>query len=732
MGQENNEHHRVMESLTELTELVTVLPRGGYLIDSPVGYIQFGAPPETIKDTMALPESVPQIFVLPRELFHRQKGISIAELEFPIYYNFFIRKRRTTIIGTRDQIAKLIRTLNEAIFGPKDVTLSKDVHQSRKDVVVPDLRKEMAYFGGAFTFKDLVGLGYIKDNRFSYENVDIVINEDNDFDIFFDDEKVAHIPGMIEYKSKFRIGIRLPEPYNPPLFGVTCLGPSHGFDPTENTSGYVIWLNHNGIMVDPPVDSTEWLENSNVNPKLIDSIILTHCHADHDAGTFQKIMEEGKVTVFATHTVINSFLRKYAALSDEPVTYLSQLFRYHPIYLGQPVYVHGGEFQFFYTLHSIPTIGFTLRFQNQSFVYSSDHQADPEVHKKLLDLGVIDKDRYEQLSNFPWDSKVIYHESGIPPLHTPIKYLNSLDPDVQKRIVVYHIAKKDFPEKTDLKLATFGIENTLYFETTSPPYEKMYQILGLLKHLDFFDSLPVEKVQEFVSIIKEETFPKGTKIIEKGTMGDKFYIISSGNVEIVSDELVSKKRAGTYEYFGEMTLMTEKPRAADVIAETDVVVYTIEKNKFLSFISNTEFEVTLQRLVENRENVIWNVLQASPLFNRLSSYQKTWIESILQPVEYKGKGVLIHEGKLIDHVFVINEGEVQVSQNERHIITLGKGDFIGAMHKIQRNEPADYTFTHADTISLLAINKSDVLEFVNKNPGVGMMFTYDFCKGSAC
>jgi CRP-like cAMP-binding protein len=715
-----------MESLTELTERVTKLPRGGYLVQSPIGYIQFGAPPETIKDTMMLPESVPQIFVLPRLLFHRQKGISIAELEFPVYYNFFIKKKKSLIIGTREQISRLIRTLHEAVFGPKDVSLSRDVHPSHKDIILPDLRKEMNYFRADFTFKNIVGLGFFKNNRYSLDNVTIIADENHDFDLYFDNDKVAHIPGMIEYKAKFNIGERLPEPYNPPLFGVTCLGPSHGFDPAENTSGYIIWLNHNGIMVDPPVNSTEWLENSNVNPKLIDSIILTHCHADHDAGTFQKILEEGKITVYATRTVINSFLRKYAALSDEPISYLSRLFRYHPIYLGQPVFIHGGEFNFFYTLHSIPTVGFTLKFQDQTFVYSSDHQGDPEVQKKLYDLGVIGKERYEQLHGFPWDSKVIYHESGIPPLHTPIAYLNSLPEDIQKKIVVYHIAKKDFPEKTDLTLATFGIENTLYFKTEPPRYEKMYQILGMLKHLDFFDSLAVEKVQEFVSIIQEEKFKKGETIIQQGTKGDKFYIICSGNVAINSDELITNKVASTYEYFGEIALMTEKPRAADVVAETDVTAYTIEKNKFLSFISGTEFELTLQRLIKNRENVIWNVLASCPLFSRLSSYQKTWIESILVLVEYKGTGILIEEGKQIDNIYIINEGEVFVSQKGKYITTLKRSDFIGAMHKIHRGERAEYTFTYEDEISLLTLKNEDVLEFVNKNPGVGMMFTFDF------
>jgi hypothetical protein len=31
--------------------------------------------------------------------------------------------------------------------------------------------------------------------------------------------------------------------FNPPEFGVTVLGCSHGFDPKGSTSGYVFWIN---------------------------------------------------------------------------------------------------------------------------------------------------------------------------------------------------------------------------------------------------------------------------------------------------------------------------------------------------------------------------------------------------------------------------------------------------------------------------------------------------------
>ncbi len=715
-----------MKSLTKIHDIVTQLPRGGYLLDSEEGYIQFGSPPETIKDTMALPKSVPQIFVLPQQLFHRQKGISIAELEFPIYFNYFIKKRKTKIICSKEQSLRLLEILREAVFGPEDVSLKDDVQSHYSDIILPDLRKELDFYRGNTTFDDLLEFGYFKKDIYKIGNVAIKIDLKHNYDVFFGKKMVAQIPGIIEYKPKYIVGQRLPEPYKPPLFGVTCLGPSHGFDPTENTSGYIIWLNHNGIMIDPPVNSTEWLKDSNVNPKLIGSIILTHCHADHDAGAFQKILEEGKITLYTTKTVLDSFLKKYSSLSGEPISYLKKLFNFHRIYLGQPVFIHGGECNIFYTLHSIPTIGFTLKFQDQTFVYSSDHQADPAVQKELLAKGIISKERYKQLQNFPWDSKVIYHESGIAPLHTPIKYLNSLPKNIQKKTVVYHIAKKDFPEETDLTLATFGIEKTLYFKTKPPVYEKMYEMIGVLKHLDFFDTLSVTKVQEFVSIINEEKYKKGSSVIEKGKKGSKFFIISSGNVTIVNDELVDKKVLGTYEYFGEVALLTEQPRTVDVIAETDVIVYTIEKNKFLSFISGTDFEKTLRRLIKNRNRGVWNILSVSKFSKYLSSYQKTWIESILVQEKYEKSGTIIREGEVLKRIYIISKGKVNVSKKGKKIAVLDKGDFIGAMSRIHRGEAAEFTFTYNKPVTLLYISKKDAIEFLKRNPGLGMKFSYSF------
>lgn len=703
--------------------IVTPLPRGGYLVSTPEGNIQFGAPPETIKDTIPSEGSVPRIFVLPRVLFHWQKGINVADMEFPIYFNFFLKKQRVTVFCSHDQARRLVTALRQAVFGPRSLNLEHDAYPAADDAFVPDISGEVAYFRRGLQLSDLLAVRrFSEEGSLTYGRVRVECTDRGLYELYIDDTLAAEIPDTVQYTPTYDIGQRLPEPFVPPRFAVTCLGPSHGFDPNDNTSGFIIWLHGNGVMIDPPVNSTEWLERSNVNPKSIDSIILTHCHADHDAGTFQKILEESRVTIYTTPTLMQSFLTKYAAFSGESVAYLRRLFTYHPVYIGRSFYLHGGEFHIFYSLHSIPTMGFRLAFQDKTFVYSSDHQADPNVQQDMYDNGYISQARYEQLSTFPWDSDVIYHEAGIAPLHTPITYLNSLPEDIQSRTVVYHIAEKDFPppSETKLTLATFGIENTLYFETSESPHEEAYQILDVLKHLDFFHALPISKVQEFLSIVERRTYTRGETIIEQGTRGDEFFMIKSGNARVHTEQLLRAKYLGAYEYFGEVALLAGTPRTADIIAETDLVLYAIPKSKFINFIAGTEFERVLRRLIQNRSEETWNTLVSSAPLASLTDYQRMWLESVLVKTRRDSGGELITEGEHADGIYLISGGQVSMLRGDNPVATLGRGDVVGSMRAIQRNEPSSHTYRHEEPLDLLFVPRDDVLEFLKRNPGTAM------------
>ena len=699
------------------------LPRGGYLVDTQEGYVQFGSPPETIKDTMRFEKQTPLVFVLPNKFFHVEKGISVAELEFPIYFNFFIRKKKTFILCTEEQKDQLTTVLRESVMGPSDVDLVSEFIDGEDTPGFPDMKKEMGFFRSYKDLDEVVEFHLFKEGRIRFGTIIIEKLETGDF-LVRDNGREIQVPGEVGFNIKFDIGKRLEEPFEAPLLGITCLGPSHGFDPEDNTSGFILWINHQGIMVDPPVNSTEWLRESNVNPKLINHVILTHCHADHDAGTFQKILEEGKINIFATTTVMDSFLRKYCALTKIPKKEAMELFEYTPIIIGKPMFINGAEFYFHYAVHSIPSTGFQFFFHDQSFIYTGDHLNDPTVFDTMKEKGVLTENRYRFLKDFPWDRQIIYHEAGVPPLHTKISYLASLPEEVQKRITVYHIAKKDMPPGTSLKLATFGIENTLIPSIAKPAHQEAYNLLDILSRIDIFQGYPITKSKEFLQIAKVEEFKRGQLVFKKGDIGNKFFILAKGNVKFEGlandDGNAPVKRYGMYEYFGEASLILNQPRAANVVAETDVTAITIEKAQFLQFIRGSDLKESLEKLNAIRDTNSWRILTESKSFKNLTSYQITQLELLLGLEKFPNDMKLIQENRHFDKAYIIRSGKVVVSQNGKEVKELGVGDFVGEIYNLEKSLPAGYSFVTKEPSELYAIEKEELIQYIKKNPGVYM------------
>lgn len=174
-----------------------------------------------------------------------------------------------------------------------------------------------------------------------------------------------------------------PPTFHPPSFGLTTLGNSHGFDKSGSVSGYVLWVNGRGIMIDPPPYSSATLEREGIRPRTIVGIILTHCHADHDAGAFQKVLTGSPVVVITTPTIYKSFIRKYAALASLSPSLLRHSHRYKPAIIGEPLRFQGATFHFTYSLHVIPCVAFRVEWRGRSMVFTGDHMNKPDEIDRL-------------------------------------------------------------------------------------------------------------------------------------------------------------------------------------------------------------------------------------------------------------------------------------------------------------------------------------------------------------
>ncbi|CAB9522972.1 Lactamase_B [Seminavis robusta] len=252
----------------------------------------------------------------------------------------------------------------------------------------------------------------------------------------------------------------IPPTFHPPSFGLTVLGNSHGFDKNGSTSGYVLWINGRGIMIDPPPYSSSTLEREGIRPQMIVAIIITHCHADHDAGAFQKVLTGSRVAIITTPTIYKSFIRKYAALSGLSQTLLRHSHRHRPAIIGQALKFQGAKFHFSYTLHTIPCIAFKVEWRGRSMVFTGDHLNSPPLIAKLEEKGVLTKGRADSLRQIPLqECDLLLHEAGAPPIHTPISVLQELPEKVRERLYIVHTSA--LPPDCGLKVAPTGTAGTI-------------------------------------------------------------------------------------------------------------------------------------------------------------------------------------------------------------------------------------------------------------------------------
>lgn len=705
------------------------LPRGGYYVRTSVGPIQIGIPPETIKDVMELKLDVPAAYVLPRDLFDRRRGLSVAEFEFPAYYSFFLLKRRCRLVVLSRDVERRVRAIfQESLFGPSAGPLPSEFADGYPDSARPDFQRESDYFRtvpgrGRLTVDDLVEFVVAEDGRATIaDRVSVEIGDDA-IVIRDGDEEVASVGGTVDLPPRAMTDPDLvPSSFVPPSFGVTVLGASHGFDPSGKTTGFLLWMGGRAILVDPPTDATDYLRARGVAPKTIDGVILTHCHADHDAGTFQKLLEESQVALYTTPHILGSFLRKYSALSGLSEDVLRRTFSFHPVRIGEPVHVRGGELWFRYTLHSIPTIGFDAFYGNRSISISADTLYDPERIDQMHAAGVLSRARYEALVGFPEHHSAILHEAGIPPLHTPTSALAKLPDDVKKRLYLVHIAAKDVPQGVGLRAAREGLEHTIRVEPSSTPrFSEAIELLDIFAMVDFLRDLPLSRARSLLQVARRMTLPAGETIVKQGTRGDSFYIIVHGTVEIVKSGVPLKRyRAG--DYFGEMAILLDQPRSADALSITDVDLIAIDRNDFLAILRGSEMLTRLERLVRVRDEGAWELLAKNSVLSALTSAQKTQLQMYLVPSQVDDDQVLWRAGEVPRHAYLVDDAVVTMRGPEGDLKPFTSGAFVGEVDALRAGGPAPSSARVTRTGKLFAIEKTDLGRFFEDNPGVYLSF----------
>ncbi len=127
-----------------------------------------------------------------------------------------------------------------------------------------------------------------------------------------------------------------------------------------------------------------------------------------------------------------------------------------------------------------------------------------------------------------------------------------------------------------------------YDDSTAVPMD----VLALLHRVPILTVLAPRVVERLACESEPLTVPEGQAVVTEGEPGDRFYVVAGGRVAVSHDGQVVRE-LGEGGWFGELALLRAVPRTATVTAVTEVSLYSLGRDAFLSAVSGASRAVVV-------------------------------------------------------------------------------------------------------------------------------------------
>jgi len=128
--------------------------------------------------------------------------------------------------------------------------------------------------------------------------------------------------------------------------------------------------------------------------------------------------------------------------------------------------------------------------------------------------------------------------------------------------------------------------------------------ISLLKQIHLFRDLTQEELAYLAERFSEAEYAAGEVIIAQGSRGESFFLIFRGKVRVVRKKDSREEQLAVLvdnDYFGDMELISKRPRTASVIAMTPVTALVLSKENFEELLQqNPSLKPTLDVAIRSR------------------------------------------------------------------------------------------------------------------------------------
>ncbi len=704
---------------------------GCYHLEGPTTSALLGSPPEILKTLLKQKKKIPHVGILP-DLAHKN-GISQMAFEFLGYWFLFVeqgyqRGEKFRVLGTPDMCRRLYEILRITLLGPTRVEYKKwGLSKNRSDMLV-NMAEGMAIKKGKDVqqVEDLFEFVHLPE-----EEGEVVVP------IFADskDHWIKRLGGnRYEILAKGQtqtLDLNFEGEQLPPLVDLTgtvekpevlrakVLGCYSGFDPEGPTTGMLLWVNGNGFLIDSPAGIGKYLRQVGVAKDRLTAIIQTHVHDDHCALS-ELMLSEHSFTLISTREIYECTVLKVANIIGESPEMVKLMMKFVEVIPGKTYHMYGATWEFFYTVHSIPTVGFRVTVNDEhGKPHTILHSSDLDHYKgmdQLVQSGAITQEHCDRMKNLVrGDECLAMIDAGGGMIHGEAADWDKVNlqyPNVE--FLFYHVN----PSKV----------NTEKYQVAKPGWGKTY-----LKERVFYQSVYTGMIQTlklfevkdpcWLNILFSQgqvvEFPAHSEVVQKGKEGDSFYFILSGTLDVLDPENKKETLLATLEsgdFFGEMSIINKSRTNATVITRTPVVLLKLAGDLFLEFVENNDLKESFSSLWKRRP-LISNV----EIFRNLDPTAKHEISLLAKSLSFKKDEIIVRQGGKTEDFYIVSSGRVEISRKNDHgkvsfATEMKAGDFFGENVAMGYADKRNASATALTDVTALVISSKELRDLAKRMP----------------
>ena len=254
-------------------------------------------------------------------------------------------------------------------------------------------------------------------------------------------------------------------------------------------------------------------------------------------------------------------------------------------------------------------------------------------------------------------------------------------------------------------------QNTFRYILQNQTKKSQQEKLDLLRGIEFFSQLSKYDLEKLSKVMVPVVFSPDDYLVRKGEMGHEFYVIQEGEVLIkdisVGSTTYADQKLGPGEFFGERSLTTSEPRAANAVALTYGVAFSIDGPTFQRKLG--EISDLMKRAQDSRK------LAGVPLLHsaELSMKQFLAMAQSMKDISFQaGKAVCRKDELTTPALYFVREGRVKVEEKGKVKEILPGGYFgenllsLAAKHRLPSvPSPITVTCTEKTTLGELRLTK---------------------------